>query len=239
MKAPDVAWLNIRSLTSALIEAGLVTEFNGTLRCTSATRVEIDASPITLEQPPFTSRIDLAHDGFFAEGEYAQISRTRDFTARFIDGAMVQFFCVFDDDKLIRQRLTFYQCPLVKPYDDKYDEYNSWIDSADDLDQELHCFFAHDDFRHRDIVNLRLEYSPSEFVPLLHPRTHLHLNAFETCRIPVSAPVGVAAFFRFIVKNFYSRAWPQVKHKLVDQAALSFGHCIHPIERAEMHIHFE
>src|SRR4051812_7178351 len=107
-------WQNLLTITSALQSEGLVTDFNGVLRNIGSDTVEIAANkrPIedASEQLPYY--LDAAHDGFYRGSEYAELDKTRNYSFKLLDGALIQFFCVFNNDEIARQRLTFYQSPM-------------------------------------------------------------------------------------------------------------------------------
>lgn len=233
---PAKTWHNLRSIVSSLIEAGLVSEFRGAMKIIGEARVEICADKLDHHMSSTPDILEILHHGFYSHTDFAEISRTRNYTAKFVDGAVLQYFCVFDADRLVRQRLTYYQSPFLHPYDSKAVDYDEWIDSAEDVETEMQTLFAQERFQHRNCVSLRLEYAPESFVPIVHPRTHLHLGDSESCRIPVSSPLGVAAFFRVIIKNFYCPAWPRVNSKLAEPKPVEFDPTLTAAEKGEVHI---
>ena len=234
---PHEIWSNLLAVASALQEKGLVVEFNGKYTEPARLEAKIDANRGDESmggEYDDGDRNKNAAEEFYKNVEYTEINKCRNYTVKFIDGAIAQYFCRFSGGNINRQRLTFYQSPWTHPYDKKSREYDEWLESAGDIEDEAKVLFGWESLEHRDIVNLRIEYAPEQYRQLLHPRTHLHLSGREECRIPVSGPLGVAAFFRFLIKNFYSDAWERLNHVLRDPVKVEFGSTIDEIE--SMHI---
>lgn len=232
-------WRNLLSIASSLQGSGLVTEFNGILRGAGSEAFEIAANSRAVilgtdETSPYY--LDIEQSGFYSASEYADIGRTRNYSLKFLDGGLVQYFCLFRNDRIARQRLCFYQSPVIRPYNSEQSGYDAWITSSTDSEDESRALFGHPHFEYRDVVSFRLDYAPEQYESVIHPQVHLHLNSFESCRIPVTGPVGVASFFRLLVKNFYAHAWTRVSPLLRDQGDVDLEDTIDGAEQG--HVHF-
>jgi hypothetical protein len=110
------------------------------------------------------------------------------------------------------------------------------VSEAEDYEHEVLELFGVDAGAFQDSVALRIEFAPDQYKSVLHPKTHLHLNGSDNCRIPVHGPVGVGRFFRFLVKNFYCGAWARVGEELLDIAEADFEPTIDSDELLHVHI---
>jgi hypothetical protein len=236
---PLAIWKNLLAVTSALQEGGLVTEFNGRYGEPADFYVKIDANRLDEGRESEFDESDKAATEarkFYEKAEYTEINEFRNYTVKFIDGAVAQYFCQFKGEEIVRQRLTFYQSPWVRPYDSKHKEYDEWIKDAEDIGEETKILFGWEVFGHREIASVRIEYAPDQYKSVIHPKTHLHLSGCEGCRIPVGGPLGAATFFRFVIKNFYSEAWERLNERLVDVVDRKFDATIDAAENDHVSI---
>jgi hypothetical protein len=236
---PQTIWKNLLAITSALQKAGLVVEFNGRYSEPANLCVEIDANRRDEGRESEFDESDntiIEAKKFYSKAEYTELNNFRDYTVKFIDGAVAQYFCYFSDEKIIRQRLTFYQSPWVHPYDSKPKEYDEWLKDAEDISEEAKILFGWNVFGYREMASVRIEYAPDQYRSVIHPKTHLHLSGCEGCRIPVAGPLGAATFFRFIIKNFYLGAWERLDEKLVDVVDSKFDATIDAAEHHHVSI---
>ena len=125
---------------------------------------------------------------------YAYFAENRVFIARMLDGALIQVTYRFRQNSLAEHRLAFLPSPNL--------ESNDW-------DQEL----LQDGREFADIVRRNVQPVPvrfdfnskdEDYVEIVHPKSHLTLGNYSTCRIPVTSPVAPYWFFSFIIRNFYS-----------------------------------
>ena len=86
-------------------------------------------------------------------------------------------------------------------------------------------------------VPLRIDYTASEQAhrPVTHPRCHLTLGQYRSCRIPVSSPLTPCRFMDFLLRSFYD----DEEHAYANQLPSSirgFTTSIHADERKVVHV---
>lgn len=99
-----------------------------------------------------------------------------------LDGALIQLLYKFEKEKLIEHRI----CYLPRPKNVGHGSEQENIATI-----------------YEEIPLIRIDYSPSQTIPINHSSTHLHLGYTEHCRIPTSAPVAPSTFILFILRSFY------------------------------------
>lgn len=127
---------------------------------------------------------------------YDEFVRNRAFSAKLLDGALLQMAYAFDGNDLAKHRLAF----LASPHLTRFDE-----DRVRYLDDER---FAHIVGRDVDPISIRFDYdhSDSRHKPVWHPKSHLTIGGYEHCRVPVSSPLAPLDFVGFVLRSFYSTA---------------------------------
>ena len=125
---------------------------------------------------------------------YANFVRNRVFSAKLLDGALVQMMYAFDGRDLAQHRLAF----LASPHLARFDE-----DPVRYLDDER---YAHILARDIDPIYLRFDYDHSDdrHKEVQHPKSHLTIGGYEHCRVPVSSPLTPLGFAEFVLRSFYS-----------------------------------
>jgi hypothetical protein len=81
---------------------------------------------------------------------------------------------------------------------------------------------------------LRFDYDSQDasFVPVEHPRCHLHLGQFEGCRVPVSSPLCPTDFINFVLRNFYNSCFRTLSLSAALVRRFTFKSCIHRMEQS-------
>ena len=135
---------------------------------------------------------------------YYQMKENRSFNMKLIDGALVLLQYKFEKACLTKHRLSFFPNPDLAEFQENYSEY-----------MEDALFFECIDPRNV-VVPFRFDYdSRSDVVKELnHPESHLTLEQYHDCRIPVSRPFMPAQFIDFIVRNFYHLAFDDYVKKM-------------------------
>lgn len=138
-----------------------------------------DGISVAYESDGYDSLYDSLHDG-------------KIFSAKMIDGALVQMLYQIRNGAVHKHRLAFYPAPALDPFRERSDGYF-----------EDHVFV---DVVSRKIIPspVRVDYDKEAHVELSHPACHMTLGDAECCRIPVSSPVSPKWFWDFILRNFYS-----------------------------------
>lgn len=160
--------------------------------------------------------------------EYLATLRNRWFTAILFDGAMLQVSYIFVGDSIKKHRLSFYPCPIqFTPRE--LEEYT--IEQLIDL-------LDGSEFKDR----IRLE-GPLRFDFDLdagtvdHPASHLTISR-TSCRIPISAPLSLGHFVRFLFRNFYPAEWAN-SEALREWACSTENSCLPEIEEDRLYIHWK
>jgi hypothetical protein len=160
--------------------------------------------------------------------EYLATLRNRWYTAILFDGAMLQVSYTFTGDSLKKHRLSFYPCPIHFT-SSECEQYTI---------QELIELLDGNEFRDR----IRLE-GPLRFDFDLdagtndHPASHLTISR-TSCRIPISAPLSLGHFVRFLFRHFYPAEW--AGSKALREWACSTGNaCLPDIEEDHLYVHWK
>jgi hypothetical protein len=156
------------------------------------------------------------YEALFAAGAYH---------LRMLDGALVQMLYSFSRRQLVSHRLCYFPAPSLATYDDASELYES--------DEVFADIFSHFTVK----VPFRVDFSADEreFVEVDHPRCHASLGQYKDCRIPVDGPLRPFRFMRFILRNFYYRAYGSINF---DQraAAIGFDHTITDSEQTILYV---
>lgn len=122
---------------------------------------------------------------------YKELSEKRSYTAKLIDGGLLQLMYRFEGERLVRHRLAYYPSPELRPFQEDPELY---------LHDELFL-----DIVSRRIVPfpLRFDFDETAARDVVHPMCHLTLGDVKGCRIPVSAPLTPRWFVDFVLRNFY------------------------------------
>lgn len=122
---------------------------------------------------------------------YKELNDTRSFNGKLLDGGLLQFQYLFQQDCLIKHRLAYFPSPNLKQFQTDPESY-----IRDEMYHEIVS-------RHIITFPIRFDYDPTAAQTLVHPACHLTLGDFRYCRIPVSAPLAPHWFADFILRNFY------------------------------------
>ena len=156
---------------------------------------------------------------------YQYLKQVGAFSAKMLDGALVQMMYLFQGSTLQRHRLAFFSSPHLEEYQNNPDLY---------VEDEIHG-----DVIARNIVPfpLRFDYDAKSehHRELVHPKSHLSLGQYENCRIPVTHPLTPFWFIDFILRNFYNTATTRHTDRLPPQDG-SFVESILPTERGIVHL---
>ncbi len=128
---------------------------------------------------------------------YLHFLQTRSYNVRLLDGAIVQMMYEFSGEILQRHRLAFFSSPYLEEFQNNPDIY---------LYDEIYA-----DVVAKNIVSfpIRFDYDDRKDAHqvLVHPKCHMTLGQYESCRIPVTAPLMPFRFIDFILRNFYHTAF--------------------------------
>ena len=177
---------------------------------------------ITFDNAAFVSQ---AMKGNAYADVYEMFVRNRAFTAKFLDGALVQMAYAFERNELAKHRLAFFASPRLMPFDEDPRRYLDDERYADILSREV------------DPISIRFDYdhSNNRHKDVRHPKSHLTIGSYEHCRVPVSSPLTPHGFVEFVLRSFYTTATDDFAADLPRSAA-TFPKSITPKEEATLHV---
>lgn len=160
--------------------------------------------------------------------EYLETLQRRWYSVILFDGAMLQLSYTFSGNDIKKHRLCFYPCPI---------RFTS-RELEDFTIEQLLEILDGSDLKGR----IRLE-GPLRFDFDLdagkkdHPASHLTISR-TSCRVPVSAPLSVGHFVRFLFSHFYPTQWAESVQ--LQQWACSTGDsCLPELEEDRLYIHWK
>lgn len=153
----------------------------------------------------------------------------RDYNFLLIDGAFVQMKYRFSNGSIHSHVLGFYPTPNLLSYGD--------------LDQDFEeTFYGNTMFsevRDKHVVAFPIRFDFSDVhAELVHPRCHMTLGSYATCRIPVARPISPNIFLHFILRNFYFEKFNECLSADFFSCAIQFDDTITNGERDLLHINF-
>lgn len=126
---------------------------------------------------------------------YSELLKRKYYNLKMIDGALISLLYRFQNNDIIAHRLSFFPAPNLEVFQNEPELY---------LEDEIYLEFLD---KRIVTVPLRFDFDSGEaFVPVEHPKSHLTLDQYENCRIPVSSAVSPYQFMEFILRNFYHTA---------------------------------
>ena len=163
---------------------------------------------------------DRAYDSI-----YHELAERGAYTAKMLDGALIQMMYMFSGVTLERHRLAFFPAPHLDEFQNNPDIYLEDEIYADIISKGKVPFPVRFDYDARSGVHVKLE----------HPKSHLTLGQYRNCRIPVTAPMTPFWFIDFVLRNFYHTAFARYADELPSCDG-SFAESILPDERRIVHI---
>lgn len=150
---------------------------------------------------------------------YLETLRRRWFTVVLFDGSLLQFSYTFAGNVLKKHRLCFMPCPIHI----KASELGFF-----GLEELVELIEGHE-FKERVRLEgpLRFDYD-SDAGSLAHPSSHLTISRVS-CRVPVSAPLSVGHFVRFLFSHFYPQQWSE-SEEIRSWACSSWDNCLPELE---------
>ncbi len=187
MKPPEKAKIiksELEGLLKALIELGIADDQNFPTLLPSSNNVwEVTFAG--------AEHVSIAIGDIDYAAIYKELSDKRSYTAKLLDGGLLQLMYRFKDGRLVKHRLAYYPSPELPSFQEDPESY---------LHDELFL-----DIVSRRIVPfpLRFDFDETASCDVVHPKCHLTLGDVEGCRIPVSAPLAPSWFVDFVLRNFY------------------------------------
>ena len=161
---------------------------------------------------------------------YYSMLENRDYSILLNDGGIIQVSFDYSGSDLVGHRYAYVPCPIY------FDETDLGL-----VDEEIPFMELIDELQHRELVSrfrirpsFRFEYDPNSTQDD-HPFSHVHLGK-SSSRIPVSRPIRVEQFFRFVFKNFYPSEFTRYS-KLNELSSQVLPETITEEEKSELHMH--
>lgn len=190
--SPDSVRKQITDLIERLIIASIsVKQFNPAIRTIAGGAIQIGGRPGTA-----VAMRDIPYEDI-----YRELDSHDAYHVKLVDGGLLLFQYSFRPDKTLEQhRLAYFPSPVLPT-----------VDEAPALYEQDELY---GDITARRLVRfpVRFDYAPDEKVDVLHPASHLTLGQYESCRIPVTGPLGPSSFGMFIIRNFYFRTYKRHKN---------------------------
>lgn len=176
---------DVDELLASLIEVGIVVDQNFPVLRPVANR----GWEVTFEG---AEHVSIAMGNIDYGEIYKALSEGRSYTAKLIDGGLLQLMYRFEDKRLIQHRLAYYPSPDLPLFNEDPDAY---------LRDEMFL-----DIVSRRIIPFPLRFDCDETAgrDVVHPVCHLTLGDVKGCRIPVSTPLTPRWFVDFVLRYFYS-----------------------------------
>jgi hypothetical protein len=180
---------DIERLIAALFAAGIAIDSNKTVALSShKTTIITWSNDISL-----SSLFEMS--SLFEQ--YMETLRKRWYSVILFDGSLLQLSYTFAGTVLKKHRLSFQPCPIyIKPEELGFFSIQELLDVVEGQE-----------FRDRVRLEgpLRFDYD-LDAGHAHHPPSHLTLSR-SSCRVPVSAPLSVGHFVRFLFSHFYPEQW--------------------------------
>jgi hypothetical protein len=135
---------------------------------------------------------------------YKVLDKGKAYNFKMLDGALVQLQFEVLNDSISRHRLAFFPTPELPPYESVPESYE-----LDELYAEILS---------EAIVSLPVRFDfdngQERHVDVDHPKSHMTLGQYRSCRIPVSSPLTPYDFVSFLLRNFYNPAYKKFRAQL-------------------------
>lgn len=138
---------------------------------------------------------------------YTEIERNDGYHIKLPDGGLLIFQYTFDGEGVLtKNRLCYFPSFILPTVDEAPHLYENDELYGDVVLKKLVRF------------PIRFDYDPGAHIELDHPKSHLTLGQYESCRIPVDGAVSPNAFVMFLLRNFYTRSYRKNKNRLDKKA---------------------
>ena len=203
---------DLKLLAKGLIKAGLLLEESWVLQQHSS-----DVKVITsLKRTPLATGIDLEkfkiNPALYTHAkEYYRADQEGNYTFKLIDGGMIEINSMYRNNALIKQRLLYMQRPYSLAEVDFQDLGEVKELEAHDEPLEMERKSVNDS-QAKGLICIRFDFDPNPDIAkeLVHPRTHLTISNFKTCRIPISNPMTSKQFIELIIGQFYTYKFDEI-----------------------------
>lgn len=178
-------YVQIRALTIKMVELGLCDD--------QQFPTFDDLGAIKKISIPGTPNFSIAMRNISYREIYDELSKSRSYNFRMIDGALIQIQYTFEKDSIDSHRLSFFPAPDLEAFQNEPEIYIEDEIYADFLQKNTVTFPIRFDFNICDKLHIDIN----------HPKSHLTLGQYKNCRIPVNCPVAPATFIK-LVRVFFA-----------------------------------
>ncbi|MGH9715601.1 MAG: DUF2290 domain-containing protein [Candidatus Acidiferrales bacterium] len=191
MRTPRVVATELENFLTLLIGSGIALIINRVIQV----RVGRATTRITWSSPDAVNGA-LMRERFATVDEYCAYLNSQLYSAVLYDGALLQMSYDLQGDDLVGHRLCYYPCPFdmdpellqTEPIGDVVDIYRE--SSSSSINLRSPCRFDYD------------PASPEGTDPIVH----MHVIRSH-CRWPVTAPLSLGHFIKFVFRHFYPEMW--------------------------------
>ncbi|MFN8138494.1 MAG: DUF2290 domain-containing protein [Fimbriimonadales bacterium] len=204
-----------KAMVIFLVKNGLAEDQNMPVTTRIGTRTEVTfdtAAAITI------SLKDMDY-----QSTYDQLNEARAFSAKLLDGALLQILYRFRRRGIESHRLAYFPSPYVAEFQTDPETY---------IGEPI---FAEVTARRIVPVPIRFDYDTNAQAREAHPASHLSLGQYENCRIPVTSPVSPRQFVAFILDSFYNSAFELCRSTFPNHQDL-FPECISAEDTKKVHV---
>jgi len=135
---------------------------------------------------------------------YKVLDKSKAYNFKMLDGALVQLQFEVHNDVISRHRLAFFPTPELPSYESAPESYELDELYAEILSEAIVALPVRFDF----------DGGQERHVEIDHPKSHLTLGQYRSCRIPVSSPLTPFDFISFLLRNFYNPAYKKFRPQL-------------------------
>ncbi len=132
---------------------------------------------------------------------FNETKKAKDYNFRMFDDAIVQMQYEFMKNSLVKHTLSYLPNPNIEGFKDEQDYEDRFFSStklfSDMVDKKIIVF------------PIRFDYS-QDFTDCEHPFVHTTFGNYESCRIPVAAPISPNRFILFILRSFYFEKFSEI-----------------------------
>lgn len=182
---PELVLRQAGNLIDYLVDMGLARAENAPILRTTPQGVEVTFSTAHLVTVSMKNRdYQDTHQLLLAD---------KVFNFKMVDDALIQMMYRFDKQGVVKHRLAFFPSPVLDGFavhPEAYLRERRWLDIAR---------------RSTVPTPLRFDYDlDAAQLDSGHPASHLTIGQYQSCRIPVSAPLMPRMFADFFLRHFYS-----------------------------------
>ena len=137
---------------------------------------------------------------------YDRLIKAKAYNLKLRDGGLIQMMYTFENGTLVSHRLAFFSPPRLDEVQNAPEIYPDDADEDDDAPNDANEKEDADAVARNTVAfPIRFDYNARDDThkEITHPKSHLTLGQYQSCRIPVTAPLTPEHFMDFILRNFY------------------------------------